>query len=97
MTPTQEIERGRLAADVLTNQVFEEAWDTVEQEITTRWRSEEDARQREWLWTLLQASRKFKSVLTETVQTGQVRAKALEVERSRAERLGQTLSRPFRR
>ena len=91
MSTSQELERGRLAAEVLENPVFRDALDQIRAEIVTKWQVEKDERVRDWLWTLMQASKRLDSILTETMNTGLLAQKQLELERSRAERVGATL------
>lgn len=93
MTASQELERGRLAADVLENAVYIDAMTKIQTEIVTRWQSEKDEAQREWLWSMMQASKRLESLLKETMGTGQLRQKSLELERSRAEKIGAALRR----
>jgi hypothetical protein len=95
MTPTEEIERGRLAADVLENPVFREAFDQMRAEVVKKWRSEKDEKVRDWLWTLDQATNRVESILTKAMQDGQIAQKQLEQQASRLERLGSTLKRNF--
>ena len=91
MSTSQELERGRLAAEVLENLVYRDALDQIRAEIVTKWQAEKDERVRDWLWTLMQASKRLDSILTETMNTGLLAQKQLELERSRAERVGATL------
>lgn len=93
----QELERGRQAAEVLDNPAFQDAMAQIQTEIVSRWQAEKDERQREWLWNLAQSSKRLQKLLTDTMQTGQLRAKSLEMERSRAEKVGATLRRAFAR
>lgn len=95
MSASQELERGRLAADVLQNVVFVDAMQQLQTEIVTKWQAEKDEKQREWLWSMMQASKRLQKLLTDTMQTGQLRSKQLEMERSRAEKVGATLKRAF--
>lgn len=97
MSMTQELERGRMAAEVLENPVFRDALDQINAEIVTKWQVEKDEKVRDWLWTLMQASKRLDSILTETMNTGILANKQLELERSRAERIGATLRRSLGR
>lgn len=91
MSTSQELERGRLAAEVLENPVFQDAWTQQRTEIVAKWEAEKDERVRDWLWTLLQASKRLEASLRETMNTGLLAQKQLELERSRAEKVGATL------
>jgi dephospho-CoA kinase len=97
VSASQELERGRLAAEVLENPVYRDALDQIRAEIVTKWQAEKDEKVRDWLWTLMQASKRLDSILTETMNTGLLAQKQLELERSRAERVGRTLQRAFGR
>jgi hypothetical protein len=92
MSAQDELERGQLAADVLNNRVYAESLAQVQAEILARWESEKSQSDREWLWALMQASKRFAKVLEETMQTGQLRAKQIEMEQSRTARLRKTVS-----
>lgn len=93
MKASQELERGRLAADVLENAAYQDAMTKIQTEIVTRWQVEKDEAQREWLWSMMQAAKRLESVLKDTMATGQMRSKSLELQRSRAEKIGAALSR----
>jgi hypothetical protein len=93
LSATEELERGQLAADVLSNRVYAESMAQIEQEITDKWRNEADPRNREWLWTLMQAHRKLQAVLKDTMLTGQMQSKQIERDRSRLERIGSAFTR----
>lgn len=97
MSTSQELERGRLAAEVLENTVFRDALDQIRAEIVTKWQAERDEKVRDWLWTLMQSSKRLESILSETMNTGLLAQKQLELERSRAEKVGATLRRAFGR
>lgn len=90
MSATEELERGRLATDVLENRVYIESMEQLQQEILGKWENEKSQADREWLWALMQAAKRLDKVLAETMQTGQLRSKQIEMERSRAARLGRT-------
>ena len=45
----------------------------------------------------MQASKRLQKLLTDTMQTGQLRARSLEMERGHAEKVGATLRRAFGR
>lgn len=95
MTEQEELERGRLAREVLENPVFQDAWKQQRTEIVAKWEAEKDERARDWLWTLLQASKRLEASLRETMNSGQLRAKQIELTQTRFERAGRTLRRAF--
>lgn len=90
---TEELERGRLAQEVLENRVYAESMTQIEQEITERWQVESDPKAREWLWSLMQAHKRLQAVLKDTMLTGQLRQKQIQAEQSRLQRLGSAFTR----
>jgi hypothetical protein len=90
---TEELERGRLAQEVLENRVYVESMAQIETEITERWQVESDPKAREWLWTLTQAHKRLQAVLRDTMLTGQLRSKQIERDQTRLERLGSVFTR----
>lgn len=91
MSTSQELERGRLAAEVLENPVFREAFDQMRAEIVSKWRAEKDGEVRDWLWTLDNATQRLEQILKDTMNTGLIAQKQLELQRSRAEKVGSAL------
>lgn len=92
MNASQELERGQLAKEVLENAVFRDALDSIEQEIYRQWQAEKQASEREWLWALMQAHKRLQAVLTDTMQTGSLRSKSIEMQQSKLARIGRTLT-----
>lgn len=90
---TEELERGRLAQEVLENRVYAESMAQIEREITERWQVESDPKAREWLWSLNQAHKRLQSVLRDTMLTGQMRSKQIDAEQTRLQRLGSMFTR----
>lgn len=74
----QDAERGRLAAEVLNNPVYAEAFDLIHTEITNTWREASDAETREHLHRLQKCLTKVQAVLTHTMNEGKVASKSLE-------------------
>lgn len=91
MTPTEELERGQLAADVLENEVFKDAMAQLQQEIVTQWQGEKDQLSRDWLWTMNRAAKRLQQVLTDTMQTGKLRQEQVRRDQTKLERLGSKL------
>ena len=87
MTPQEELERGQLAADVLSNRVYVETMAQIHDEILARWQIEADADKRDHLWRMVQCHKRFGAVLEQTMVTGKMQQKAIQAEQSRAERL----------
>lgn len=77
-----ELERGRLAAEVLNNPVYAEAYDQIHAEIVTKWRDASDQETREHLHRLQKCLSKVQQVLQATMNDGKIAAKALERERT---------------
>jgi hypothetical protein len=46
VSTSQELERGRLAAEVLENTVYRDAMDQIRAEIVTKWQAEKDEKLR---------------------------------------------------
>ena len=95
MSASEEIERGRLAADVLENPVFRQAFEQMRSEVVAKWRGEKDGAARDWLWTLDQATKRLESILIETMQTGQMRQQQIDLQQSRLQKAGATIKRAF--
>lgn len=89
---SDEIERGRLAREVLDNPVFIAAMAQIQAEVVSQWQNEKNPKDREWLWSMNQACKRFQQVLTQTVASGEFKAQKIEQERSRLARLGRTLT-----
>jgi len=93
MTPQEELERGQLAADVLSNHVYVETMAQIRDEILARWQIEADEAKRDHLWRMIQCHKRLGDVLEQTMITGKMQQKAIQAEQSRAERLKGVLSR----
>lgn len=87
MTPAEELERGRLAAEVLENPAYKDAQRQIRDEIVSRWQAEKDGEARDWLWTMIQASKRLDSVLRDTMQTGLLRQQQVELHQSKLQRM----------
>jgi len=74
MTPEQELYKANRAKEVLENEAYLEAFESIEKEIIERWKTskggEEVARQE--LWQLLGLLRNLRTVLETTMQGGAV-------------------------
>lgn len=87
MSLESELERGRLAEAVLTNEVYTDAYTQIEQEITRKWRESRDKDEREQLHQLLRMLEKARTVLEATMRSGKVAAETLQRKRSLSERM----------
>lgn len=94
MSDIQDVERGRLAEDVLNNQVYDESYGLIEKEIHSKWQNSRDKEDREHLHRLLMALLLIRSSLEATMRSGLLAADKLRREQNLAERIGQRL-RPF--
>ena len=87
MTPQEELERGQLAADVLSNRVYVGTMAQIHDEILNRLVNEPSEEQRNHLWRMVQCHKRLGAVLEQTMVTGKMQQKAIQAEQSRAERL----------
>ena len=92
MSATDELERGRLAAEVLGNAVYVDAFDQLKREVTEAWQSERSELQREHLWQMMQASKRLEAILHDTMATGKLQAESLRRKQTLLQR-GQALLR----
>jgi hypothetical protein len=83
----KDVDRARLAGEVLNNPVYAESYAQIEQEFTKLWRDSRDKDEREDIHRALLMLGKARTILEATMRSGQVAAKELERKRSLAERL----------
>lgn len=93
MSLIDESRRGDLAAEVLQNDVYTDAYAKVEAAIYAGWRDAENATDAEHLRQMGKLLRKVQTLMEGVLKSGKIADKALEQERSRIERLGQALRR----
>lgn len=91
MTATEELKRAQLAKEILDNEVYRESMAQLQTEILAKWQNEVDQEQREWLWSMIRASKRLEKVLEQTMVTGQLRAKQIEMEQGRLAKIGKVL------
>ena len=91
MTATEELKRAQLAKEVIDNEVYKESMAQLQTEILAKWQNELDHAQREWLWSMIRASKRLEKVLEQTMVTGQLRAKQIEMEQGRLAKIGRAL------
>ncbi len=98
MTIEQDIYNGNRAKEVLENDAFIGAFAEIETELTERWKTAPIADQagRERTYQLLTSLRMVKAALERTLETGKLRTKDLEYQRSIAERAKDATSAFFR-
>lgn len=92
MTPEQIATRGRLASEVLENEVFQQAFTDIEQEVIRLWRDSRDAKDREHLHQLLMMLSKVRTVLESAMRSGKVATADLQRKASLSERIGRRLN-----
>ena len=90
MSLENESMRGRLASDVLTNEVYAETYALLEKEIIDRWREAKSPQDREQLHMMLGLLSKIQAALSSVMQSGKV-ADAEIQRRSLKDRIGQRL------
>lgn len=93
MSYEQDAQRGQLAENVLTNEVYLSAYRGIEQGILAKWRESDDKAEREELHKLLKLLDKVQNLMESTMRSGQIAAKELERKRSLSERVGLKRSR----
>lgn len=83
MSDTQElhgqVERARLASELLANPALIEALEAIEAEVIEQWERcpARDADGKEALWQLFKTSKKFRAILSGYVNTGKLAAENL--------------------
>ena len=80
MKEHDEIERARLAQEVINNQALSAALDAIEAEVIEQWEKcpARDQEGKEALWQLFKTSKKFRSILTGYINTGKLAAENLK-------------------
>ena len=92
MSLERDAERGRLAEEVLANEVYAESWEQVERGLKRKWWESRDAEEREALHRLAQSLRAARLVLEATMRSWKVALADLERKRTLAERIGLRLA-----
>jgi hypothetical protein len=82
-----DIERARLAEDVLKNHAYAESYVLIEKEFTKLWREARSKDEREDIHRALLMLDKARQVLESAMKSGQVAADKLRQKQSLAERL----------
>jgi hypothetical protein len=74
MTEEEKLSRGTRAKEVLENEEFQRAFESIEEELTQAWKTspQRDADGREKLFLALTMLQKIKLALTQTVDTGKL-------------------------
>jgi len=88
MSLEQEALRGKLAQDVLTNEVYVEAFASVEQGIIRTWRDAKSQDDRERLHLMLGLLSKVREAMEGTMRNGELATEKLRAEKTRLQRLG---------
>jgi len=88
MTPEQEVLRGGLAADVLGNPVYQEAFTTIDTALVKLWRDSRDAGDREDLHKMIGLLGRVQAHMQAVMTNGQITEKEILRKRNFAERIG---------
>lgn len=74
MTEEEKIHRGTRAKEVLENEEFQRAFESIEEELTQAWKTspQRDAEGREKLFLALTMLSKIRAALTQTVDSGKL-------------------------
>lgn len=88
MTPEQEVLRGQLAADVLENPAYQEAYAAVDAALVKAWREARDSRDREDLHKMLGLLTRIRGAMEGVMRNGQISEKDILRKRNLAERMG---------
>ena len=93
MSHEAELQRGKLAQEVLDNPVYIEAHAAIEQETIRLWREARNPEDREQLHQLLLMHEKAKVALESVMRSGQIAEAELSRKLSRAEQIGEVYAR----
>ena len=88
MTLESERDRGERAARLLADQLFNEAFDTVDAALRAAWEATADSqeRERERLWLMVKLLGRVKGHLVEAMETGKVACIQIDEAEARARR-----------
>ena len=70
-----ELDNGRLADEIISNPVYQEAYELIEQEIFSQWKLSKDKAERECLHQTSQLLHRLKVSLNQTMLNGKVELK----------------------
>lgn len=89
MNISDRIYNGDRAKEILENEVFIAAFDDIEAEILSQWKTSpaRDEAGREKLWMLLSLMQKLKATITQSLETGKLARLELEHQRTIGARL----------
>lgn len=91
MSDEQDVERGRLAQEVLKNPVYTDAYEQIEKETIRLWREARSPQDREQLHQFLLMLEKSKRVLESTMQSGELAQHQILQKQSLRQRVGYRL------
>lgn len=86
MSDELDVDRGRLAEEVLNNPVYQDAYATIEAEVIKTWRTSRNTEDREQLHKLLGLLEKVKSAMETTMRSGKLAQEAIRSRQTLAER-----------
>lgn len=93
MSHEAEVQRGKLAQEVLDNPVYVESHAAIEQELIRQWREARDQQDREQLHQLLLMHERAKAAMEAVMRTGKLAEAELQRKLTRAEQIGQVYQR----
>ena len=93
MSDATEAQRGQLAAQVLDNPVYRDAYELIESELVRLWRDSRDRDEREQLNQLQRMLAKVQEVLSSTMRSGQVAVRELQRKQTTLQKIGSRLQR----
>lgn len=91
MSDEQDVERGRLAQEVLKNPVYDDAYKKVEQGIIESWREARSQQDREQLHQMLMMLTKTRAAIESTMQSGQLAQANITQKQNLLQRVGSRL------
>lgn len=95
MSRQEELDRARLAREVLENPIYTEAFELVEKGIIQAWREARDKEDREHLHRMLLCLNKTRGVMQGVMASGKVTEETIRREQSKLQRIGTGLRSAF--
>lgn len=93
MTRQEDIDRARLAKEVIENPIYQEAFTQVENGIIQSWREARDKEDREHLHRMLLCLNKTKAVMMAVMSSGKLTEDQIRREQSALQRIGSAFRR----
>lgn len=93
MSDQVAVERGKQAEEVLTNPIYVESYETIEQEVIRQWREARNPQDREQLHQFLLMLGRVQDAMASVMRSGQLAAAEIARKQSRAEQIGELYQR----